>query len=162
MSGYIERNVTTTLPTTLNYREEIYYQDANGNLTLWVGHDDGSAWPSVGYKEYVALLTQTGTNAPVATVLSNTIGAIVWGYTGVGQYTATLSGAFLATKTQLETTPGTYLSDGADVYSYSFFRTSDNALGLQSSENGVTANGLFSVNSEAAQLASGIRIRIYP
>jgi hypothetical protein len=46
-------NVVTTLPTTLAYGQEVYYKDANGNLTLWVGHEDGSAWPSVGYKECV-------------------------------------------------------------------------------------------------------------
>jgi hypothetical protein len=44
-------NVTTTIPTTLEYGQEVYYKDASGNLTLWVGHEDGTAWPSVGYKE---------------------------------------------------------------------------------------------------------------
>ena len=32
------------------------------------------------YKVYSALITQTGTNAPVATILENTIGSIVWRY----------------------------------------------------------------------------------
>jgi hypothetical protein len=50
-------NVVTTLPTTLAYGQEVYYKDANGNLTLWVGHEDGSAWPSVGYKEYRGFLS---------------------------------------------------------------------------------------------------------
>ncbi len=40
------------------------------------------------YKVYSALLTQTGTTAPVATVLENTIGDIVWTYEGTGQYSA--------------------------------------------------------------------------
>lgn len=47
-----------------------------------------------GVKKYVALLTQSGTDAPVATVLENTIGAIVWARSGEGAYTATLTGAF--------------------------------------------------------------------
>jgi len=53
------------------------------------------------YKVYTALLTQTGTNAPVATVLENTLGAtITWSYVGVGQYYATASSAvFIAGKT---------------------------------------------------------------
>src|SRR3989337_2171151 len=53
----------------------------------------------VTYKKYVALLTQTGTNAPVATVLENTIGNIVWARGGTGQYTAALTGAFTINKT---------------------------------------------------------------
>ena len=80
-------NVVTTLPTTLQYGQEVYYKDASGNLTLWVGHEDGTAWPAVGYKEYVALLTQTGTDAPVATtVLSNNVGVVTFSYDDVGFY----------------------------------------------------------------------------
>ncbi len=48
-----------------------------------------------GYKVYAALLTQSGTDAPVATVLQNTLGgAVVWSFSGSGEYVATLSGAF--------------------------------------------------------------------
>lgn len=40
-----------------------------------------------GIKKYVALLTQTGTNAPVATVLENTLGEVpVWSYDGEGEF----------------------------------------------------------------------------
>ena len=81
-------NITTTLPTTLEYGKEVYYKDASGNLTLWVGHEDGTAWPAVGYKEYVALLTQTGTTAPVASVISNTVGTVTFSYDDVGFYFA--------------------------------------------------------------------------
>jgi hypothetical protein len=161
VSDFVRLNETTTLPTTLPAGLQVWYIDPNGVETLWVGREDASAWPAVGYKEYVALLTQTGTSAPVATVLSNTIGAIVWAYAGVGQYTATLIGAFPATKTQLEVTPGTYLSDGADTYNYSLYRTSDNMIVLQSYENGSSINGAFKDSSDS-QAASGIRIRVYP
>ena len=41
---------------------------------------------SSNYKAYVALLTQSGTNAPTTKVLQNTIGNISWVYTGVGSY----------------------------------------------------------------------------
>jgi hypothetical protein len=51
------------------------------------------------YKVYAALLTQTGTNAPVATVLENTIGNIVWTRGSTGYYIATLSAAFTTNKT---------------------------------------------------------------
>ncbi len=52
------------------------------------------------YLVYTALLTQTSTNAPVATVLENTLGATpVWSYDSVGFYIATLTGAFIVGKT---------------------------------------------------------------
>lgn len=39
------------------------------------------------FKSYVALLTQTGTNPPVATVLQNSIGAVItWNYFDVGSF----------------------------------------------------------------------------
>ena len=41
------------------------------------------------YKVYTALLTQSGTDAPVATVLENTLGGeVVWGRGAIGIYTA--------------------------------------------------------------------------
>ena len=44
------------------------------------------------YKVYTAILNQSGTNAPVATVLQNTLGCTVsYAYSGVGWYTVTLS-----------------------------------------------------------------------
>ena len=47
------------------------------------------------YKEYVATVTQTGTAAPVATVLNNTLGGtLVWTRSTTGTYLATLTGAF--------------------------------------------------------------------
>jgi hypothetical protein len=55
---------------------------------------------AVGYKVYTALLSQTGTNAPTATVLDNTLGgAVTWSYFGVGQYIANTSSLFTTSKT---------------------------------------------------------------
>lgn len=53
-----------------------------------------------GYKVYTALLTQTGTNAPVATVLENTLGETpTWYYDfydeGVGRYQARFTSSIL-------------------------------------------------------------------
>lgn len=47
-----------------------------------------------GYLVYTALLSQTGTGAPVATVLQNTVGDIVWVRNSGGVYRGTLNGAF--------------------------------------------------------------------
>ena len=58
---------------------------------------------SPGYLEYVALLTQTGTNAPVATVLKNTLGgAVVWTRDALDNYRGTLTGAFPAEKVWIQ------------------------------------------------------------
>lgn len=53
-----------------------------------------------GVKRYVALLSQSGTSAPTAEVLENTLGGtVVWSYDGVGSYLGTLTGAFPGNKT---------------------------------------------------------------
>ena len=50
----------------------------------------------LGYIEYVALLTQTGTDAPTATVIKNDTGATVaWTRVIQGLYTGTFSSAIL-------------------------------------------------------------------
>jgi hypothetical protein len=85
-SDFKRQNVTDVLPTTLPAGQQVWYIDPNGVETLWVGREDGSAWPAVGYKEYVALLTQSGTDAPVATVLKNDIGTLTPARSGVGNY----------------------------------------------------------------------------
>ena len=51
------------------------------------------------YKVYTALLTQSGTSAPTAVVLENTIGNIVWSYNNIGVYTALSIGNFTVNKT---------------------------------------------------------------
>ena len=51
------------------------------------------------YQRYIALITQTSTNAPTVIELENTIGPIVWTRKGTGEYSGTLSGAFTANKT---------------------------------------------------------------
>jgi hypothetical protein len=66
---------------------------------------DGTRWVEAAhplYKVYTALLTQSGTSAPTATVLENNLGGtVVWTRTDIGQYVGTLSGAFTSNKTWL-------------------------------------------------------------
>lgn len=51
-------------------------------------------------KIYTALLTQTGTNAPIATVLQNSLGQnIVWTRVGPGEYIGTTTNGFPEGKT---------------------------------------------------------------
>lgn len=72
-------------------------------LLLVIGADTragSQARAGLPYKVYVALLTQTGTDAPVATVQQNTLGGSVdWSYSATGRYIATLAGALPASKT---------------------------------------------------------------
>jgi len=51
------------------------------------------------YKSYVALITQTGTSAPTAVELENTIGAISFSYIITGNYRAVSAGLFTLNKT---------------------------------------------------------------
>ena len=61
------------------------------------------------YKVYTALLTQSGTNAPVATVLENTLGGtVVWTRTSNGVYVGTLAGVFTENKTFTTNTFGVF------------------------------------------------------
>ena len=53
-----------------------------------------------GTKVYKALLTQTGTSAPVATVLVNTLGGTpTFGYNGIGLFSCTATGLLTLNKT---------------------------------------------------------------
>ena len=82
------------------------------------------------YKVYTALLTQSGTNAPVATVLENTLGDIVWSYNSIGIYHATSIGSFTENKTIL---PNTYTAstDGSIVSTFDFFKLDENMVSIR-------------------------------
>ena len=54
----------------------------------------------LGYRSYIAILDQSGTTAPVATVLENTLGSTFkWNYAGVGKYYVESIGTFTPNKT---------------------------------------------------------------
>ena len=55
---------------------------------------------AIPYKVYTAVLTQSGTLAPVATVLQNTFGGdLTWSYDAVGSYEVSSDGLFTDGKT---------------------------------------------------------------
>ncbi len=71
------------------------------------------------YKEYLAFLTQSGTGAPSATILINTLGGtITWTRSSTGIYVGTSAGLFTLSKT-IVNPPSTHnnLSGNVDVYS---------------------------------------------
>ena len=88
-SDFKRQNVTDTLPTTLPAGQQVWYIDANGVETLWVGNESGTATPSNGYYEYIAIGTLS--SSPVITsTLKNTISFfnnLTFTRTGTGVYT---------------------------------------------------------------------------
>lgn len=71
------------------------------------------------YKVYTALLSQSGTNAPTATVLENTLGGtIVWGRSNAGFYTGTLTSAFPSGKTFYPPLSSTGPNENIRIYNY--------------------------------------------
>jgi hypothetical protein len=130
MSEVIIDGVTLTDPSEFETNIKLIFPGyAAGSV---VGYPDGT-------KIYMALLTQSGTDAPVATVLMNTLGGtVVWTYNGNGSYIATLSGAFPASKTWLiinNTQP-------EDSGPWLFIRGTDNTITLNNTngENNSMSN----------------------
>lgn len=111
-------------------------------MASWTASSSSSA----SYLVYTALLSQTGTDAPVATVLENTLGGtVVWSYNDVGYYTATLANAFTENKTYL---PLVIINDGGPVV-VSVSWASSSAIELNISSNGLLG-------------ATPFEIRVYP
>ena len=81
-----------------------------------------TGWERMGvkkFKEYVAIINQSGTSDPTATVISNELGGTVTlNYVDVGSYTATLTGAFTTNKTIVSITSGNS-SASASLFGYS-------------------------------------------
>ncbi len=100
------------------------------------------------YLKYVALLTQTGTDAPVATVLENTLGGtVVWTRDDVGTYLGTLAGVFIENKT--------FAIIGSSGGQNGVFRVATDVVIVATLDNsGVATDELLS--------GTGIEIRVYP
>lgn len=115
-----------------------------------------------GVKVYRALLTQTGTDAPVATVLENTLGGtVVWSYSDVGLYVGTLNGAFLAAKTCLPPVNVTATMDAAgNIYTSSFYRMDDDRISFQTASADINGD-LLSVSNNVLSGAY-VEILVYP
>lgn len=103
------------------------------------------------YKVYVANTNQTGTAAPTATVLDNTLpqGTPVLARTGAGVYTVTLTGAFTSGKTVLIT--GTCPTAGATI---SAVRTSANVITI-------TTSNASNAAADALLADTLLEIRVY-
>lgn len=118
----------------------------DGNLTV--------TGTTNGLKIYRALLTQIGTDAPVATVLENSLGGtVVWARSNIGQYTGTLSGAFPADKTFLP--PLGHLDESPGALS-DFFRNNNNSVFLYTTASGGDGG------SDGQLSSTPVEILVYP
>ena len=95
---------------------------------------------------YVALLTQSGTDAPIPIVLENTIGPITWSYEGVGYYGANSDNLF---------TDGKTWATGSGV-GETFL------LGAQAENTGLVTFFYGSEIGPSAPFYPSIEIRVYP
>ena len=109
-----------------------------------------------GVKKYVALLSQTGTNAPVATVLENTIGDIVWSRQELGVYFGTLANAFPSTKSICQASLISLSGDGdATVIKRSYFGSAS-VVFIESTDDNLDG-GVYDLDGVCY-----IEIRVYP
>lgn len=107
------------------------------------------------YKTYVALVTQTGTAAPAATVLENTLaGAPAWSRVTQGQYRLTLAGAFGAAKTAVFIT-GVNQSDGAAPVNFHTWGGEGNFITL-------TVLDSTQMGAALDEWSASVEVRVYP
>ena len=117
-------------------RSEVLLDITIDNLEL-IGSGSSEPVDSRPYKVYTALLTQTGTNAPVATVLENTLGVtITLHYAAPGQY-------FLTADTPIFINP--FFSTGITNanQSLAIFEAGTGGLGINMKVGGVLANDVL-------------------
>lgn len=92
-------------------------------------------------KVYKALITQSGTDAPVATVLVNTLsGTPVWSYSSTGRYVLTLASEFTTAKTSVFIN-ATNSADGGCLFG--IFRANTDEVNVSSSSAGVLSDDVL-------------------
>lgn len=113
------------------------------------------------YLVYSALLTQSGTNAPVATVLQNTLGyTVTWARSGAGQYSATLVGSSFPANTFILTTATRGIGVAGVTYTYGVVNSGTNAIDFVSAY--LAVGPPVSISQQDGILTNApIEIRIY-
>jgi hypothetical protein len=118
----------------------------------------GKAAPPVTYKKYVALLTQIGTNNPVADVLENTLGGtLTWTRQSTGIYHATLTNAFPTADKVICIGPGPGTVSNPQT-GYDFAKPNANRIELGC----LIFDGIGLNYSDDGLYKSAIEIRVYP
>lgn len=124
-----------------------------------------------GVQSYIALLEQTGTDAPVATVLLNTFnGEIVWTRESAGNYSGTLINAFTDDKVHIPPfgdfsgDANTYLpiwsGSGAVLGYWTVYLANEDSIGIQvKNPSGVAVDLSTLIGTTKLMLPE---IRVYP
>lgn len=113
-----------------------------------------------GVKVYRALISQTGTSAPTATVLENSLGGtVVWTRNAAGDYYGTLANAFPANKLVMRVFRGNYKpAYVGDDYFIDLVRISSNVIAIQTYAAGNLDDAILSAENGF----DGVEILVYP
>jgi hypothetical protein len=151
---YVGIKPPATGSLTTSYELTLPVDDGTAGQVLSTNGSGVTSWVTPGgYAVYTATLSQTGTSAPVATVLTNTLGGtVVWTRVATGVYDATLSSAFPANKTFLIVGASTLNSDNTAIPAPGFYRTSTSVVRLIPSFNFTVEDGWI----------ASVEIRVYP
>ena len=114
---------------------------------------------------YKGFLSFAGTSAPSPTVLENSLDTLItWARSNTGIYTGTLTGAFTANKTFLQTGTKTmipvYSTLGTIAGYYNIVRTSANVITITSANTSAVATDLASLAGATTSIP--IFIEVYP
>lgn len=146
-----EVNNTVLLEGEIGYTTDTKYMKIGDGDTTWNNLDYWNG-PST-YKVYTALLTQTGTDAPTATVLENTLGNITFAYDAVGVYSI-ISPNNLFTLNKTWITDVIALGVGGPAYRGILFLDTPDRIGIQTEWDVDTA-------SDSILYKVSIEIRVY-
>jgi len=131
------------------YRAQDTVYTESGIQTVYSGDSTKIRLP---YKSYVALLSQSGTDAPTAIVLQNDFdGNIIWARSSTGNYTATLSGAFTENKSWCVVNN---TNDAADAGYFSLRRVDSDSFIMSTFDISVT-------NVDDLLINTSVEIRVY-
>lgn len=140
--------------TLFNTSGSLAFKDESGDVYTLTKQEDLDAIAATEPKVYVALLTQTGTSAPVATVLKNTLGGVpVWSYEGIGIFQITLADTFTLNKTTVFITNRS--DDGITVANIFVGNISDDDYITINTSDGVDGLNSYLYNTP-------IKIEVYP
>ena len=128
---------------------------ASGTVTI-----NGTRIPQ-GVKVYRALLTQDATDAPVVTVLENSLGGtVVWTRASAGFYKGTLAGAFPLSKTQ--TFISQYSPSTAGDFSLFEFWGNDDAGDVRVTTRDVDLTANTATLTDGMLARASVKILVYP
>jgi len=138
---------TTGVPKFVNLAgtgSRLVEADASGNLTA----------TAVQPKKYVALISQTGTSAPTATVLENTLGGTVThARTSGGVFSCGFTNAFVSGKTTATLSVGTNIGGSEILHNRAYF-TNVNTITYGSYDSGTPTDSRLN--------SAVLEIRVYP